>query len=137
MVPELRRAIYERDQGICGICAEPVPWEDLHVDHIQARGAGGTHAPANLRTTHKRCNRQKIADDKVTTRAARAAGIPRPLEIMQLRLDPGTAQRLVVLSRKLSIPRTDVIRLTVAKYAQLEGIRVPAEEAPNGAAESR
>jgi len=53
----LRRAIWERDQGLCGICGDAVEWADLDIDHIMPRRHQGSNSPANLRATHARCNR--------------------------------------------------------------------------------
>lgn len=60
MSPHIRRAVWDRDRGICGICALPVPFgRDMHVDHIQPRCEGGPDALENLRATHGTCNRRR------------------------------------------------------------------------------
>jgi len=48
-----REAIYQRDGGICGICRQPVPADDFHLDHIDP---AGPHGPENLRIAHPLCN---------------------------------------------------------------------------------
>lgn len=53
----VRYLIWDRDQGICGICMLPVPYDrTMHIDHIVPRMAGGTDLLNNLRATHARCN---------------------------------------------------------------------------------
>ena len=56
------RVVFERDQGICGICREQVdpmsPWE---MDHIAPILRGGEHSYANVQLAHRRCNRSKGA----------------------------------------------------------------------------
>lgn len=51
-----RQAIIERDDGICQICRQPVPPDQIHLDHIVPLSQGGDHTAANLRLTHKLCN---------------------------------------------------------------------------------
>jgi HNH endonuclease len=55
-----RRAIYERDGGICRICREPVSVDSFHLDHIDP---GGPHGPENLRITHPLCNVHRGSPD--------------------------------------------------------------------------
>jgi len=57
--PAFRRWIYERDAGVCGLCAKPVPFEEMHVDHIRPRIDGGNDRVDNLRITHPRCNHRR------------------------------------------------------------------------------
>lgn len=59
--PVSRRAIYERDNGICGICREPVPYRRFHLDHIIPIAFGGTHEPSNVQVSHGVCNMRKGA----------------------------------------------------------------------------
>lgn len=56
-----RRAIYERDEGICHICGIAVDFEDYEIDHIVPVSRGGGSEPENLATSHRRCNRKKAA----------------------------------------------------------------------------
>jgi 5-methylcytosine-specific restriction endonuclease McrA len=56
------RVVFDRDQGVCGICRELVEmtsqWE---VDHIVPISKGGAHSYANVQLAHKKCNRSKGA----------------------------------------------------------------------------
>lgn len=56
------RTVFKRDEGICGICREPVDiasaWE---VDHVVPISKGGDHAYANVQLAHRSCNRSKGA----------------------------------------------------------------------------
>lgn len=52
------RVLYQRDEGICGICDGPVS-DRFDVDHIVPLVAGGEHSYANTRIAHPSCNRAK------------------------------------------------------------------------------
>jgi hypothetical protein len=58
-----RRAIYERDDWVCGLCGEPVDPaltypdpECASLDHVVPLSRGGSHDPTNLQLAHLRCN---------------------------------------------------------------------------------
>lgn len=52
-----RAAVWQRDDGTCQICEEPVDPTDWHADHIIPWGMeGSTHEVHNLRVTHPACN---------------------------------------------------------------------------------
>jgi HNH endonuclease len=59
-----RRWIYARDDGLCGICAQPVAYAEVHVDHIRPRIDGGNDAVSNLRITHPGCNNARMHQRK-------------------------------------------------------------------------
>lgn len=54
-----RRAVWDRDHGTCGLCAEPVAFFGMHVDHIKPLSKGGPHTFANVQATHRECNLRK------------------------------------------------------------------------------
>jgi hypothetical protein len=55
-----RRFLYDRDQGICGICREPVAFgRSMDIDHVVQLADGGSDDPSNLRITHYQCNRRR------------------------------------------------------------------------------
>jgi 5-methylcytosine-specific restriction endonuclease McrA len=58
-----RRAIWERDGGICGLCARPVRFQIMELDHIKPLARGGEHTASNVQPTHRRCNRRKAAQE--------------------------------------------------------------------------
>jgi 5-methylcytosine-specific restriction endonuclease McrA len=56
------RVVFDRDQGMCGICSEPVdPMSQWEIDHVIPILRGGLHAYANVQLAHRRCNRSKGA----------------------------------------------------------------------------
>src|ERR1035437_8604527 len=57
---EQRRAFYERDHGICGVCGEHVEYEEMNIDHIIPKRWGGPNDSANLQVTHEHCNDKKL-----------------------------------------------------------------------------
>jgi 5-methylcytosine-specific restriction endonuclease McrA len=53
--------IYARDNGLCGICGQPVAFNDMELDHVVPLSRGGKHEPANVQCAHATCNRRKGA----------------------------------------------------------------------------
>jgi len=52
---------YEADEGICGLCGEPVDRETFTLDHIIPIARGGAHVWANVHIAHRTCNAKKGA----------------------------------------------------------------------------
>ncbi|KAG8457710.1 hypothetical protein KFE25_013216 [Diacronema lutheri] len=61
--PEKRRALWERQEGACSICGNPIFEADLadaravHVDHVLPHARGGATDDANAALAHAACNR--------------------------------------------------------------------------------
>lgn len=51
-----RDEIVQRDLGVCHVCAEPVPPDELHLDHVIPLKDGGPHTRENVKVSHARCN---------------------------------------------------------------------------------
>lgn len=51
--------IWDRDEGVCHICGEPVERGDLEFDHAIPLSRGGTHTKGNIFVSHRKCNRSK------------------------------------------------------------------------------
>jgi 5-methylcytosine-specific restriction endonuclease McrA len=59
-IPTLnRRRVWRALRGLCGLCALPVPFEDMQVDHIKPVSKGGSHSYTNVQPSHPACNRRK------------------------------------------------------------------------------
>lgn len=58
---EKRRAVYERDGGVCCYCRQAVSWADYHCDHVEPRKAGGSDHMDNLAASCRPCNLSKAA----------------------------------------------------------------------------
>jgi 5-methylcytosine-specific restriction endonuclease McrA len=54
-----REAVWKRDLGLCGLCALPVPFKQMHLDHIKPVSRGGSHTAGNTQPAHPRCNIRK------------------------------------------------------------------------------
>lgn len=54
-----RLIVFERDEGTCGICREPVDRKTFHLDHVVPLSKGGTHTYANVQVAHPSCNLAK------------------------------------------------------------------------------
>jgi len=52
-------AIIVRDRGLCGICGDAVPPEEMSFDHIVPVSRGGDHSMANVQLAHLVCNKRK------------------------------------------------------------------------------
>lgn len=52
-------ALFERDNGLCGICGLLVTQTDWSVDHVVPLSKGGEHSYANTQLTHLICNVRK------------------------------------------------------------------------------
>lgn len=118
----LRRAIWERDQGICGICGETVNWADLDIDHLAPRMIGGSDAPENLRASHHLCNMKRGVKD----RRQHGIGPGRPGANSEQRVvmtvDNRTRRRLVALAAKLELPQAAIVRTAVREMAERHGV---------------
>jgi 5-methylcytosine-specific restriction endonuclease McrA len=53
-----RYQIYRSQNGLCGICHEPLGAE-FEIDHKYPVTKGGQTEYQNLQATHRRCNRRK------------------------------------------------------------------------------
>jgi 5-methylcytosine-specific restriction endonuclease McrA len=56
-----RDVLFQRDQGVCGICGKPIHTADFQVDHIVPLARGGEHSYANTQVAHPKCNLIKAA----------------------------------------------------------------------------
>ena len=52
----VRRAVYERDGGLCVACGTWVPPDDFECHHRLLRSQGGKDNPGNLVTLHHECH---------------------------------------------------------------------------------
>lgn len=53
------QVVFERDEGICGICGTPVERDAFDVDHVVPLAQGGEHSYRNVRVAHPSCNRSR------------------------------------------------------------------------------
>ena len=51
--------VWERDEGVCGICQQPADRTDWHLDHVIPLSRGGAHSMANVQVSHPACNLSK------------------------------------------------------------------------------
>lgn len=61
---ELRHLLYQRQEGLCAICARPLGRKYLtskwiNLDHRRPRAHGGPDTVENLDLTHRPCNTRK------------------------------------------------------------------------------
>lgn len=54
-----RRKVWERDDGVCHICGDPVAYKEMHLDHVKPLSRGGDHSYANCKAAHGPCNLRK------------------------------------------------------------------------------
>lgn len=72
-----RRALWERDRGQCGLCGQPVAYEDAVVDHILPVAHGGRPTSENLQVAHPSCNAYKASSPNPRAWQERAAALQR------------------------------------------------------------
>lgn len=54
----LRKKVFEKSDGLCGICGDPVG-SDFHIDHIVPKSLGGPDTLDNFQASHPICNLRK------------------------------------------------------------------------------
>lgn len=66
LTPSFKRRVYFKNDGICGICNQPIDlrikYPDLmsySIDHIVPRSQGGSHSFTNLQPAHLGCNAKR------------------------------------------------------------------------------
>lgn len=47
---------FEKQEGLCAICRQPLDQTRLSIDHIVPLYLGGTNEESNLQLTHRLCN---------------------------------------------------------------------------------
>lgn len=57
-----RAVVWERDEGICGICGAAADPGDWHLDHVIPLARGGAHTMGNVQVSHPVCNMRKGAN---------------------------------------------------------------------------
>ena len=58
-VVNVKRAVYEKQKGICRECKKFFPIEGMEADHITPWHAGGHTEKSNCQMLCKECNRRK------------------------------------------------------------------------------
>lgn len=95
---EFQRTLWERHNGLCGICREPVALAVMQIDHIVSQANGGPHEVSNLQPSHKACNLRK-GPGPSRYRSTRQPAIPQePMMTVaevaeRLRVGPETVRR--------------------------------------------
>lgn len=92
----IKEALYQRQRGRCHYCGDPMlyripdTWKSKHhppslatIDHVKARGLGGTNAQKNLVMACHKCNARKSGEESKIA-AARRAQKPRPAPLATL-----------------------------------------------------
>lgn len=54
-----RKAIYERDEGQCYLCKQPVSFKNFELDHLLPVSRNGDSSPQNLAVSCMSCNRRR------------------------------------------------------------------------------
>ncbi|HAY42531.1 MAG TPA: hypothetical protein DCY59_02815 [Micrococcaceae bacterium] len=57
--PIVRRDVWESYGRACGICRDPITFEDMTLDHIYPISKGGEHLLSNVQPAHWVCNLKK------------------------------------------------------------------------------
>jgi 5-methylcytosine-specific restriction endonuclease McrA len=54
---KLKQFVYQRDEGICQYCLQPVEYMHTHCHHVLELSEGGTNHPSNLKTLCRECHK--------------------------------------------------------------------------------
>lgn len=57
--PNMKRKVFERQNGVCPLCSETFSYEEMEGDHIDPWSAGGKTTEENCQMLCKPCNRRK------------------------------------------------------------------------------
>jgi hypothetical protein len=118
----LRRRLWERDGGLCGICGQPVDLgPKMHLDHIVQVGEGGSDDWQNLRITHAKCNQSRPRTQLGEVKRAQKPYVPtRPPKTVNklVRLLPEEAETLHRAAELAGLSDTQMLRL-LARQAML------------------
>jgi 5-methylcytosine-specific restriction endonuclease McrA len=64
--PYDRRAVFERDEGTCWLCHEPIDWAlsgwdrwGFTIDHVVPISKGGIDTFENVKSAHRSCNSRR------------------------------------------------------------------------------
>jgi 5-methylcytosine-specific restriction endonuclease McrA len=55
--------VWQRDNGVCGICLTLASQDEWHLDHIIPLSKGGFHSYSNTQVAHPTCNLAKGGGD--------------------------------------------------------------------------
>lgn len=57
--PHVKKAIYEKQKGVCAHCKKEFPLNQMHADHIKPWSLGGKTVPENCQILCQSCNAKK------------------------------------------------------------------------------
>ena len=108
-----RQQVYERDNGRCQLCGNPVRVEDMHLDHIIPQSLGGSDDYANMQVACPACNCSKGNHGNNHL----PAGIPTMLHLSE------DARRLfALLMEKTRLRKSDCANHLIHEAARAEGL---------------
>lgn len=106
-----RQLVWERDKGVCGMCGEPVEFDDMEVDHIVPIAEGGDSSPSNLRAAHWRCNRKAVKPPRYISAGRRLRAFIAPDDLWEFVLQSGGSAWLrSLIRREMECPEAERMR---------------------------
>jgi excisionase family DNA binding protein len=118
----LRRVIWERDGGRCGICGESVAFAGMEIDHIIPVSMRGDHSLANLQAAHRICNVRKGGKNRLPREQPATTVVASP--VGRLTTNPGLTAKEV--AERLRVKVITVQRWLAA--GKLRGSKLPSGE---------
>lgn len=97
----LRKAVWDRDGGICQLCSKPADPFNFDLAHNRAHARGGRLTVKNTYVAHPSCNRSIGTHTKKS--ALREAGIKTPEDRLRQRLNGMSLTKLKELAKKHDI----------------------------------
>lgn len=63
MNKKLRETVYQKYDGHCAYCGQPIEYKDMQIDHIFPQWRGGKNDIENLNPSCRMCNHYKSGND--------------------------------------------------------------------------
>ena len=108
-VPLTNKALFRRDQQLCGYCGRHFSTSDLSRDHIIPVSKGGPNVWMNVVTACHSCNKHK--DDRTPEQAG--------MELLYVPYVPNRAEWLILQNRKILADQMEFLLKQVPKESRL------------------
>lgn len=108
-VPLSKRALFRRDQYICGYCGGEFSEQELQMEHVRPRSKGGPTKWENLVSACRSCNSYK--EDRTPEQAG--------MELIYVPYVPNRAEWLILMNRSIIADQMDFLKARVSKQSRI------------------
>lgn len=99
-----RHRVYQRDGGVCFYCRQPVPFQQMTLDHFIPRSALGTNSSKNRVVACERCNLAKDNFDPRTIGLANYRSHGHAMEAFRMEVAASAMRNLTYRNYHLAQP---------------------------------